>query len=123
MSKEDKTRLDLIASQSIPIIFGNDTDTTSVWTGSSDRVSSYSEGMSIIFVPKKQGTSNTTLQINDLEPLKLSLKGGISVLISNAPLQLTLVNNMWVVYDQDTKYTIEKDIAIFKSITSSRIWF
>jgi hypothetical protein len=123
MSKEDKTRLNLIAEQSTPIIFGNDTDTLTVWTGSSDRVSSYSEGMSIIFVPKKLGSSSTTLQINDLEPLKLSLKGGIASLLSNTPIQLTLINNMWVVYDQDTKYTLNTDIAIYRTTASYRIWF
>jgi hypothetical protein len=93
MSTEDKTRLNLLAAQATPIIFGNNTDTSMVWTGSSDRIASYSEGMSIIFVPKKSGTTNTTLEINSLGPLDLELKGGINSLLEDTPIQLTLVNN------------------------------
>lgn len=123
MSKEDKTRLDLLAAQSIPIIFGNDTDTTTVWTGSSDSISSYSEGMSIIFVPKKQGSSATTLAINSLAALPLVFIGGISSLIFDTPIQLTLLNNQWVVYDKDTTYTMPYGIYIFQGGLSNYVLF
>lgn len=123
MSAEDKTRLNLIAAQATPIIFGNDTDTTTVWTGTSDRVSSYSEGMSIIFVPKKTGTSSTTLAINSLDALPLVLKGGISSLLADTPIQLTLINNEWIVFDKDTTYTMPYGLYVFSTHNSGILLF
>jgi hypothetical protein len=123
MSKEDKTRLNLIAAQATPIIFGNDTDTTSVWTGSSDRVSSYSEGMSIIFVPKKSGSASTTLAINSLDALPLVLKGGISSLLADTPIQLTLISNEWVVFDKDTTYTMPFGLYVFSIHNNGTLLF
>ena len=69
LSSTDKKKLDSITgpTQSIPYIVGPDTDTTAgTWTGSYSGITAYTDGLTIIYVPKVAGASTTTLNINGL---------------------------------------------------------
>ena len=54
-------------NQAIPYIKGPDTDTVAgTWTGSYSGITEYTEGLTIIYVPKVAGASTTTLNLNGL---------------------------------------------------------
>jgi hypothetical protein len=54
MSAADKAKLDILSN--IPYVIGNDSDQKSKWTGESDAITEYVDGLSLIYVPKVAGT-------------------------------------------------------------------
>jgi hypothetical protein len=68
MSKTDKTKVDNATTlgQAIPYIVGNASDSAGTWTGSYTGINEYTDGLTIIYVPKVAGASTTTLNINNL---------------------------------------------------------
>lgn len=124
MSKEDKITLDLIKAQSTPIIFGQDTDTLNKWTGVSDQITEYYEGLSIIYVPTKSGLKNsTTLQLNELGAVKVILLGSPNAFLANMPMLLIYIDGQWVHKDLDTIQTIPNELFEYRTQLGSWIWF
>lgn len=124
MSKEDKVILDVVKAQSTPVVFGQDTDTTSNWTGISDQITSYEEGMTIIYVPTKSGgNSSTKLQINDLEPISVQVSGYSGPFTANVPIFLTYIDSKWQFSDKDTTYTMPFGLYVFDSHKSGILLF
>ena len=113
MSEEDKITLDLLKVQSTPIIFGQSTDTEDNWTGVSDQITEYYEGLRIIYIPKKQGTHKTAkLQLNELDAKRVTVVGQTSKFLANAPILLIYTNGKWVHNDKDTTYTMPYGLYI-----------
>jgi hypothetical protein len=54
MSAADKIKLDILSN--IPYVIGKDSDQKSKWTGESDAITEYVDGLSLIYVPKVAGT-------------------------------------------------------------------
>lgn len=53
-------------NQAIPYIVGSTTDTTGSWTGTYEGITAYTDGLTIVYVPKVAGASTTKLNINGL---------------------------------------------------------
>ena len=124
MSKEDKVILDVVKAQSTPVIFGQDTDTMSNWTGISDQITSYEEGITIIYIPTKAGAnSSTKLQINDLEPIPVQVSGYSGPFTANVPIFLTYIDGKWQFSDKDTTYTMPYGLYIFNGHNAGVLLF
>ena len=112
LSSEDKKKLDqsMTITQAIPYIKGPDTDTTAgTWTGSYSGITEYTEGLTIIYVPKVAGASTTTLNINNLGAKTCYYTGSSKLTTHYAvgtPILLTYSNEGWrrVEYSQWTPY-------------------
>jgi hypothetical protein len=101
LSNTDKKKLDSITgpSQAIPYIVGPDTDTVAgTWTGTHPGITAYTDGLTIIYVPKVAGASTTTLNINGLGAktcywtgkLKLTTHYGVGT-----PILFTYIGGLW----------------------------
>ena len=101
LSSTDKKKLDSITgpTQSIPYIVGPDTDTTAgTWTGSYSGIASYTDGLTIIYVPKVAGASTTTLNINGLGAKTCYYTNSSKLTTHYAvgtPVLLTYINGAW----------------------------
>lgn len=108
LSSTDKKKLDSITgpSQSIPYIVGPDTDTTKgTWTGSYSGITAYTDGLTIIYVPKVAGASTTTLNINGLGAKTCHYTGSSNLTTHYAvgtPILLTYVGGYWKRADYDS---------------------
>lgn len=101
MSSIDKIKLDQSTglNQAIPYIVGPSTDTTAgTWTGSYTGITSYTDGLTIIYVPAVAGASTTTLNINGLGA-KTCYYTGTSKLTTHyavgTPILLTYSGDSW----------------------------
>ena len=100
MSKTDKTKVDnaTTLSQAIPYIVGNASDSAGTWSGSYTGINEYTDGLTIIYVPKVAGASTTTLNINNLGA-KTCYYTGTSKLTThyaaNTPILLTYQGGYW----------------------------
>ena len=100
MSKTDKTKVDNATTlgQAIPYIVGNASDSAGTWTGSYTGINEYTDGLTIIYVPKVAGASTTTLNINNLGA-KTCYYTGTSKLTThyaaNTPILLTYQGGYW----------------------------
>lgn len=120
MSKEDKTKLDQTTgmTQAIPYIVGPSTDTTAgTWTGTYQGITSYTEGLTIIYVPKVAGgSSTTTLNINGLGA-KTCYYSGTGKLTTHfaagTPIMFTYTNGGWTRadYNSNTTYSVVSSSA------------
>ena len=105
---------------SLPIVYGYDHDVVGVWTGNSDDITEYTEGMSIIYVPGVEGSTNTTLDINGL--------GSRNILINNAnlakqykagcPIILVYIKGVWRISDYYTN-----DVNLINETTSTSSYY
>ena len=94
-------------TQSIPYIIGPDTDTTAgTWTGSYSKITAYTEGLTIMYVPKVAGSSTTTtLNLNGLGAQTCYLKGSSKLtthFAANSVVVLTYRENVVI---SDKTYT------------------
>lgn len=90
-------------------IEGLSTNTAGTWTGTNVNITSYYEGLTIIYLPKvNAGTSTTTLNINNLGA-KTCYINNVPITsehyIPNVPILLTYSNNSWKRCD----YSAHKD--------------
>lgn len=116
MSAEDKIRLNLLKAQSIPLIEGPDTDTTSKWTGTYEGITEYSHGMSIWYVPNTLFLTTTTLNINNLGEKSIKIAGGGKLLTGHPNLLVyDSISNSWFFCDYDTNTHLNK-IPIFQTV-------
>ena len=98
----------------IPVVFGNSTGTAGYWTGNSDDITEYYEGLSIIYVKGINGADTTYLNINNLgniEVFKNNIKIGNEHVIGS-PILLTYINGKWQTTDINTN-----DVNLTKEAT------
>lgn len=105
---------DVYIGETLYYVVGSDSDAAGTWTGTNSAITSYYEGLTIIYVPKKAGASTTTLNINGLGAVtcyytntsKLTTHFAV-----NTPIILTYYNNGWrrADYDSNTSVRIYKD--------------
>lgn len=89
---------DVYIGETLYYVVGSDSDTAGTWTGTNSAITSYYEGLTIIYVPKKAGASTTTLNINGLgattcyytNTSKLTTHFAV-----DTPIILTYYNNGW----------------------------
>ena len=137
LSSADKIKLDKSTgiNQSIPYIVGPDTDTTAgTWTGTYSGITEYTDGLTIIYVPKVAGASTTTLNINNIGS-KVCYYSGSSKLTTHypagTPILLTYSGGYWKradyyydssqlrVYRQTTGYDADYPILVSRTLASS----
>lgn len=104
----------------IPYIVGPSTDTTAgTWTGTSDAITEYVDGLTIIYVPAVAGASTTTLNINDLgaktcyftNTTKLTTHFSVGT-----PIIFTYSGGAWKRADYDAN-TIPYGLRVYKQTT------
>jgi len=96
---------DIYIGETLYYVVGSDSDAAGTWTGTNSAITSYYEGLTIIYVPKKAGASTTTLNINGLGAVtcyytntsKLTTHFAV-----NTPIILTYYNNGWRRADYDS---------------------
>lgn len=94
--------------QSIPYIVGSSSDSAGVWTGSYDGITSYKDGLTIIYVPQKAGiSSGTTLNINGLGAKGCYINNNkmTTHFSANVPILLTYITQSGVGYWKCADYT------------------
>lgn len=138
MSSEDKAKLDSIHGENTYYVVGPDTDTTAgTWTGVCSDITSYYDGLTIIYVPHVAGASTTKLNINGLGAIQCYLtdKGAIAALTTHypigTPIPFTYVNGKFIhadyssadtklrVYTQTTGYNDDYPILVARIVAST----
>lgn len=125
MSAADKIKLDILSN--IPCVIGKDSDQKSKWTGESDAITKYVDGLSIIYVPKVAGTvSKLTLQINELpaKPITISENDYTSAdIAAGSPLLLTysVDSDKWFTTDCNQAFDIPNHVWICEDINKTKI--
>ena len=107
---------DIYIGETLYYVVGSDSDAAGTWTGTNSAITSYYEGLTIIYVPKKAGASTTTLNINGLGAVtcyytntsKLTTHFAI-----NTPIILTYYNNGWRRADYDSNTNTQ--VRIYKN--------
>lgn len=129
MSKDDKSKLDGIEAgankyilptatdttlggvnkgYTIPYVVGSSSDSAGVWTGSCAGITSYKDGLTIIYVPQQAGISGgTTLNINGLGAKACYINNSkmTTHFSANVPILLTYITQSGVGYWKHADYT------------------
>lgn len=96
----------MTSNQAIPYIVGPTTDTTAgTWTGTCEDITTYVDGLTIIYVPKVAGASTTTLNINGLgaKTCYYTNSSRLTTHFSvNTPIMLTYIGGTWKRADYDS---------------------
>ena len=125
MSAADKIKLDILSN--IPCVIGKDSDSKSKWTGESDAITQYVDGLSIIYVPKVAGTvSKLTLQINELPAKSILISENdytSADIAAGSPLLLTYSSDSdkWVTTDCNQAFDIPNHVWICEDINKTKI--
>lgn len=96
-------------SQAIPYIEGNSTGTAGTWTGFYEGITEYTNGLTIVYVPRIAGANPTTLNINDLGAKTCYITTGSKLTTHfrvGTPIIFTYVDGDWLRadYNSDTTY-------------------
>lgn len=120
MSADDKKKLDSYGN-TLYYIEGPSTDTTAgTWTGTDARITSYYDGLTIIYKPAVAGASTTTLNINGLGA-KTCYYSNTSKLTTHfavgTPIMFTYVGGAWKRADYDSNTNTA--VRIYKNETGT----
>jgi hypothetical protein len=111
---------DVAVGNTVFYIVGNSTDTTAgTWTGTDSKIKSYYNGLTIIYVPKVDGASTTTLNLNGLGA-KTCYYSNTSKLTTHfakgTPILLTYIDGYWRRADYDSNTNTQ--IRVYRQVTS-----
>ena len=111
---------DVYIGETLYYVVGSESDAAGTWTGTNSAITSYYEGLTVIYVPKKAGASTTTLNINGLGA-KTCYYTNTSKLTThfavNTPVILTYYNNGWRRADYDSNTNTA--VRIYKGDTGT----
>ncbi len=111
---------DVAVGNTVFYIVGNLTDATAgTWTGTDTRIKSYYNGLTIIYVPKVDGASTTTLNLNNLGA-KTCYYSNTSKLTTHfakgTPILLTYIDGYWRRADYDSNTNTQ--VRVYRQVTS-----
>lgn len=111
---------DVAVGNTVFYIMGNSTDTTAgTWTGTDSKIKSYYNGLTIIYVPKVDGASTTTLNLNGLGA-KTCYYSNTSKLTTHfakgTPILLTYIDGYWRRADYDSNTNTQ--LRVYRQKTS-----